>query len=116
VIGVTLDIDVEAAALRHPERLALTVPEGRLTYGDLAERSDRAAAGLAASGIARGDRVAVLLPNGWQAVVAVQAVMRAGAALVPLNPTLKADRLAQILGDAGARGLITDGRSLGLVA
>ncbi|HET6691224.1 MAG TPA: class I adenylate-forming enzyme family protein [Miltoncostaeaceae bacterium] len=116
MIGVTLDIDVEAAALRHPERLALTVPEGRLTYGDLAERSDRAAAGLAASGIARGDRVAVLLPNGWQAVVAVQAVMRAGAALVPLNPTLKADRLAQILGDAGARGLITDSRSLGLVA
>lgn len=113
--GVTLDTDVEEAALRDPERVALVAPDARLTYADLAERSARAAAGIAASGIARGDRVAVVLPNGWQAVVAFQAVVRAGAAVVPLNPTLKVDRLGQILRDAGARAIIADAHSLPLV-
>ena len=113
--GITLDTDVEESALRDPDRVALVAQGDRLTYAELAERSERAAAGLAASGVARGDRVAVVLPNGWQAVVAFQAGVRAGAALVPLNPTLKVERLGQILRDSGARLIVSDGRTLDIV-
>jgi long-chain acyl-CoA synthetase len=113
--GITLDGDLEEAAARAPDRLALTTHDAKLTYGELVARGDQVARGLRALGVARGDRVALVLPNGWQAIVAIQGVLRARAALVPLNPTIKADRLAHILGHSGARVVVADRRSTQVV-
>lgn len=110
--GITLDTDVEEAALRHPDRVALVAGEERLTYERLAALGDRVAAGILASGATRGDRVATVLPNSWQAVVAIQGVIRSGTVLVPLNPTLKPERLGWILEHSGARLVITDAPTL----
>ena len=59
---------------------------------------------------------ATILPNGWQAIVAIQAVLRSGGALVPLNPTLKPDRLAWILEHSGARLVVGDASTLPVAA
>ena len=66
--------------------------------------SDRLAAALAARGIARGDRVAVFMDNCWEAVVAIFAVLKAGAVFSPVNPSTKADKLAFILNNCRAAG------------
>lgn len=95
----TLAGDIEAQAARDPDRVALIAGEHSVTYGELAERSRGFAAGLAQAGVGRGDRVALVLPNGIPAAVAIAGVLRAGAALSPLNPTIKHDRLRFVLED-----------------
>ena len=104
----TFGEDLRAAALAEPEKSALVTPEGSLTYGQLDHAADRVAAGLAALGVDRGDRVALLLPNSLDGVVAIYGVLRAGAAIAPLHPTVKEKKLATVLRDCGARVLLTD--------
>ena len=82
--------------------------EGELSYAELDRAADRLAAGLAHNGVQRGDRVAILLPNALEAVIAIYGIFRAGAAISPLNPTVKARKLAYVLDDSGARALICD--------
>jgi long-chain acyl-CoA synthetase len=102
----TLDEDLRAAAVAAPGQQALVSEGGPLSYAEL----DRAASGVAgrlqALGVRRGGRVAMLLPNGPEAVCTVFGVLRAGAAIVPLNPTIKADKLAYVLEDAGAEVVV----------
>jgi amino acid adenylation domain-containing protein len=84
--------------------------ERRITYAEL----DRAASALAGRlrdlGVARGDRVALLLANGAPAAVAIYGVLRAGAAFTPLNPTIKREKLAYVLANCGAVVVICDGK------
>ena len=86
--------DLSCAAERDPDRVALIArrPRGLLRR---ARRARRAASPPAcgSAGSARGDRVAILLPNDVDAVVAIQGALRAGAALMPINPTVKRERL-----------------------
>ena len=58
---------------------------------------------LAASGIARGDRVLVFMDNCWEAAVSIFAILKAGAVFSPINPSTKADKLAYIIGNCRAR-------------
>jgi len=106
--GRTFVEDLRAAAARHPEREAIVARERRVTYGEL----DRLAGGLAmalrASGVQRGDRVAVVLPNGVEAAIAIYGILLAGAAFSPLNPTIKREKLAHVLADSGAVVVICD--------
>jgi len=106
--GRTFAEDLRAAAARHPKREAIVARERRVTYGEL----DRLAGGLAtvlrASGVQRGDRVAVVLPNGVEAAIAIYGILRAGAAFSPLNPTIKREKLAYVLADSGAVVVICD--------
>ncbi len=98
----TLDADLRASAVAHGERTAVVAGDRRLTFGELDRRVDAFAADLAARGVGRGDRVAIVLRNGVDAAVAIYGVMRAGAAFVPLNPTAKQTKLAHLLGHCGA--------------
>lgn len=100
--------DLHAAALAEPEKRSVVTPQGALTYAQFDRAADRVAAGLAELGVERGDRVALLLPNGLDAAVAIYGVLRAGAAISPLHPTVKEQKLAYVLLDCGARVLITD--------
>ena len=79
-----------------------------MSYGELDRLANGFAAGLRALGVERGDRVAVVLPNGVEAAIAIYGVLRAGAAFSPLNPTIKRDKLAHVLTDSGAAAVVCD--------
>lgn len=100
--------DLAGKAQRDPDRVALVVGDGEYTFGALHKLTDHVAAGLREQGIQRGDRVGIMLPNGVDAVVAIQAVLRAGAAIMPINPTAKHDRVADLLKRSEAVVLLCD--------
>ena len=104
----TLDADLRDAAAAAPAKEALVAGEGRMTYGELDAAASALATRLHAADVGRGDRVAILLPNGIEAAVAIYGTLRAGAAIVPLNPTIKADKLAYVLRDCEATSIVTD--------
>lgn len=101
------------AAARSPRKPALVVGDERLSYAQLDERTARLASSLRGLGVARGDRVAVWLPNGVEAAVAIYAILRAGAAFVVLDASLKTDRLAAIVRDCGAACLFAPAAKVG---
>jgi amino acid adenylation domain-containing protein len=104
----TLGEDLRAAAARDPDRAAVTTPQRTLSYGELDHLADGLAAGLRKLGVNRGDRVAVVLPNGVEAAIAIYGILRAGAAFSPLNPTIKREKLGHVLADSGAAAVICD--------
>lgn len=104
----TLDEDLRAAAARAPEREAVVAGERRMTYGELDAAASALAARLRELGVARGDRVALVLPNGVEAAIAIYGVLRAGGAFTPLNPTIKGDKLGYVLHDCAAVAAICD--------
>ncbi len=101
-------------ALVTPERLALVAGRRRLSFAELAAEADRMARRLAALGLAPGDRLATLLPNGLEAAVVPHAVSRLGLVLVPLNVRLAPGELAWQLADCGARWLLAAAPTLAL--
>lgn len=96
------------SAARHPHKPAIVCGTVRWTYAEFDTLCDRLAAGLAAQGIARGDRVAILARNSHAFAAMRFAVARLGAVLVPINFMLRAEEAAYILRHAGARLLATD--------
>lgn len=75
-----------------PDRAFLTYFDGRLTYREADELSDSVAGHLAARGLERGDRVAILLQNSPHFVLALLGAWKAGATVVPVNPMYKSGR------------------------
>jgi long-chain acyl-CoA synthetase len=104
----TLGEDLRATAARDPSRAAVVARERTLTYGELDRLADGFAARLGGDGIERGDRVALVLPNTAAAAVGIYGVLRAGAAFLPLNPTIKRDKLAHVLADSQAAAVVCD--------
>jgi long-chain acyl-CoA synthetase len=100
--------DLSGWAARDPDRVAVIVGDREVSYGELDGLTDRLAAGLREQGVERGDRVAIMLPNGIEAVVAIQGTLRAGAAIMPVNPTAKHDRVSDLLQRSEAAVLLTD--------
>lgn len=112
---MTRDGDVALARLdRHadttPDRIYIHYGEDgiRLSYAEFRRRADRLAAGLAAKGVAPGDRVAVLTRNSLVASIAMFAIWRAGAVYAPVNFNLTGRFLAYQLSDAAPRLLISE--------
>ncbi|MEV5432573.1 type I polyketide synthase [Streptomyces sp. NPDC052701] len=95
-------------ARRLGEKVAFEDRRTRLTYRDLERRTERLAGHLAGAGLARGERVAVLLGNRVEAVESLLAVTRASGVGVPLDPGSTWAELDRLLDDCGARVLITD--------
>src|SRR3954451_16276241 len=106
--GRTLGEDLRARAAEAPQREAVVAGDARATYAQLDAAADRFAAALLEAGVARGDRVLLVLPNRLEAAVAVYGVLRTGAAISPLNPTIKAGKLAYVVQDSGAAALVAD--------
>jgi len=99
-------------AARAPDRVCLQhfltdAPPLELTYGELAARSDAFAAALAAEGIGKGDRVGILLPQGFETVIAHMAIYKLGAIALPLALLFGADALLFRLRNAGAKAVVT---------
>jgi long-chain acyl-CoA synthetase len=93
---------LDEAAARHGRRTALVFLGRRTSYRALRRAVARFAEGLAALGVGRGDRVALVLPNCPQYVVAFYATLRLGAVVVPTNPLYTESELAHQLKDSGA--------------
>jgi long-chain acyl-CoA synthetase len=92
-----------AHAARRPDQDAIVGDKRRLTFADLDERTSRAAAGLVGRGLRRGDRAAILAPNGVGFAEAFVATVKAGAIAVPINLRLSRDEISSILADCDPR-------------
>ena len=97
----------DRTAERYPDRVATIFHGARLRYRQLQERIDAFAQGLRASGIRPGDRVALMLPNIPQFIVAFYGILKAGGVVVPTNPLYTQRELEHQLSDAGATAIIT---------
>jgi long-chain acyl-CoA synthetase len=97
---------VRQTAARLPDKAALLFQDQPIKYGELDREVERAAAGIAALGVRKGDRVAVLVHNIPHFVYAYMAVLRAGAVMVPLNTMFTADEISHIVSDSEARAVI----------
>nr|WP_157385875.1 non-ribosomal peptide synthetase [Methylosarcina fibrata] len=92
---------IRRQAQAQPDALALIAGEASLSYAELDARANRLAHRLLAEGLGRESRVALLLPRGIEAILAMLAVLKAGAAYLPLDPEQPAQRLAELIADAG---------------
>jgi len=114
--GVPADVDVgaypslvalmEDSFARYAQRAAFSFMGASLGYAELDRLSLAFAAYLQGVGLARGDRVAVMLPNVPQYPVAVAAILRAGYVVVNVNPLYTARELEYQLKDAGAKAIV----------
>jgi len=104
------------AARIAPRKTALITPERQYTFSDLAERTLAAARGLASLGLAPGERVAILLPNGLPNLHAYFATSAAGGVPVPINTFLAAPEVASVVEDSEAACLVVTRRRLAALA
>ncbi|WP_217155098.1 non-ribosomal peptide synthetase [[Mycobacterium] fortunisiensis] len=94
-------------AARVPDAVALRCGERSWTYRELDDTANRMAQQLAAHGAGPGQRVALLLPRTGDAIVAILAVLKTGAAYVAIDPAVPAARMEFVLGDAAPIAAIT---------
>src|SRR6204780_2308400 len=90
----------------YPERPALCVDGGTLTFRELNDRVTGLVGALIRAGIGPGDRLALLLPNGPEYIELVYACSWLGVIVVPLNTRLSAIEIDRVLADANPRGRV----------
>ena len=112
----SLWFNLEVSARRYPQKPAYLFFGQPLRYADLLTRAEALAGWLQAQGVQKGDRVAVFMQNCPQFVIAVHAVLRADAVVVPVNPMNKADELPHYITDPGTVLCITTADLAGTVA
>ncbi|OUJ73688.1 non-ribosomal peptide synthetase [Hymenobacter crusticola] len=106
-VGKTLHQLISEQAQRAPSSLAIKFGTLALSYQELETRSNQLAAYLMASRVQPGDVVGLLLERSPDLVVALLAIMKCGAAYVPLDPIYPEERIAFMLADSGAKFLFT---------
>ncbi len=100
---MTLGQMLRRSARRRPGAEAVIHGRTRLTYGELDTRTDALACGLARVGVARGDRVLIVLKNRVEHVLAYWALQKIGGVPTPVNFRLSPGELRYVLDDSGAR-------------
>jgi natural product biosynthesis luciferase-like monooxygenase protein len=95
-----------AQTLARPDAIALECGTERLSYSDLDRRSQGLASALRARGAGPGQVVGVCLDRSVDLIIALLAVLRSGAAYLPLDPAYPQDRLAYMVADSGAQLVI----------
>jgi acyl-CoA ligase (AMP-forming) (exosortase A-associated) len=93
---------------RDPQKTAVVDGDAKHTYEDLERQSGSLGAALSEAGVGRGDRVGIYLDKSWEAVVAMLAASRIGAAYVNVNPLFKAPQVEYLAGDCDIRVMIGD--------
>src|SRR5215218_5568942 len=94
------------AAEEHRGRNALSFYETTFEFGRLHALVEKMAASLAASGVSKGDRVALMLPNCPQYVISFLATVRLGAIVTQINPMYVEREIEHILNDSGAETMV----------
>ncbi len=105
--SVSIPVLFDAQVARAPEGVALSCEGRSMTYRELDEASNRLAHLLADQGVGPGERVALLLSRSAEAVVAIVAVLKTGAAYVPIDPAHPDARIGFLLADAAPIAAIT---------
>ncbi|MEO9324368.1 AMP-binding protein [Nocardioides sp. C4-1] len=105
-----------AAAAEHPDKLAVVEARGRsLTWAELDAEVARVATGLAAAGVVAGYRIVLVCGNRLEFVTTYLGILRAQAVAVPLNPGSSPREVARVVADCGARMVVADETTIGLV-
>ncbi len=107
-----------ARATPHATALIVEAEDGTLTRYDfrtLARQSNRLANALAALGVARGDRVAVVVSQGYECLLSHLASYKIGAVAIPLSPLFGPEGLQHRLSDSGARAAVTTTRGAAII-
>ncbi|HEY3211052.1 MAG TPA: long-chain fatty acid--CoA ligase [Actinomycetota bacterium] len=97
---------------RFPSKPALIFHDRPITFSEVDERVDRTAAALAALGVVKGDRVALLMGNVPEFVTTLYGAMRIGAVVCPMNVMLTPEEMGYILADSGAKAAVVELGSL----
>jgi amino acid adenylation domain-containing protein len=105
--GLTGSISLQARLF--PGKTAIRCGEESISYDALDKRSSQLAAAIAADGSGRGDFIGVGLPRSIDLVVSILAVLKAGAAYLPLDPSYPAERIAQMSASAKLTRIISRG-------
>ncbi len=106
-LGVSIPAAFAAQVARSPEAVALTFGDRSWTYRELDAAASRLAHLLVARGVGPGERVGLLAERSAQAIIAILAVLKTGAAYVPIDPGLPAARIEFMLTDAAPIAVIT---------
>ncbi len=97
---------LDAAAAQYPHRTALIFQNTRLSYAELQRQAEIFAASLRLMGVDPGDRVAIMLPNLPQTIIAFWGVLKAGGVVVMTNPLYMETEIVHHMEDSGAEHLI----------
>ena len=112
--GTVWDL-VSAVAQQRPDALALVDDDARMTYRELVERVDALAADLMRHGAGPGRLIGVCIQRSINMVIGLLAILRSGAAYVPIDPSYPRDRLAMMVEDAQLTMLVTERSQLDTV-
>jgi acyl-CoA ligase (AMP-forming) (exosortase A-associated) len=97
---------------RDPTGVAIVDGNAEYTYEDLDRQSNSLCAALQEAGVKKGDRVGVYMEKSWEAIVAMLAASRTGAAYVNINPLFKPPQVAYVVQDCDVRVMIGDSARL----
>jgi len=106
IFEATLPEMLKQSCKRFPERTAAYFKGHRLDYQTLERHVTAFAANLHAKGIGKGDRVAIMMPNCPQYVIAYFGILQAGGVVVQINPMAVAGEVSYFLKDSGAKGIV----------
>ena len=109
MIDILVHQFLSETARDHPDKRAIICCKKEVTYGELDDRSDRLCHHLRKSGLGKGDRVIIYLPNSVEVAVSVFGVSKAGGVFVVINPDVKRGKLENIVEDCSPTVIITDG-------
>ena len=105
----------EAQVARTPQAIAVTAGEQQLTYAELNARANQLAHHLLALGVQPDARVAICVERSLEMVIGLYAILKAGAAYVPLDPAYPPERLAYMLADSAPVAVLAQGATRGLL-
>jgi len=111
----TIDQILPGTAVRLPDKTALIFGDRTFTFRELEHVTNRAANGLKALGVNKGDRVTLFAQNSAEWVISYIGIAKAGGVINPVNAMLTADELAYVVKDCGAKVLITTSERAKLV-
>jgi len=98
---------MRATAARYPDKPAITFKDRAITFAEFDRESNRLANGLAALGLASGDRLALYLPNCPQYELAFYAASKLGAIACPMNPSYREREITYQVNDSGSKVMVT---------
>jgi len=104
---VPLDGLLRRHATYYPDKIGIVVGGVRLTHSEFNRRVNRLANGLLATGLAKGDKLAIVLDNSLEVLEVYQAIAKTGIVVVPLSPLLRGDGLVNLINDADSAAVIT---------
>ena len=107
IMPVSVPVLFAAQVARTPDAVALTCGAQAMTYRELDEAANRLAHLLAGQGVGAGECVALLFSRSAEAIVAILAVLKTGAAYLPIDPAYPDARIGFMVGDAAPIAAIT---------